>query len=120
VTEEAGPKPADRDAAEALFERAKATDAPALPSIDFSGLVLSLSHSALIHLGDAPNPADGKVAVDLAMARHSIDLLSLLSEKTQNNLTGAEEHILGQALYDLRMRYVEVAKTVAGGGKPSQ
>jgi hypothetical protein len=119
VTDEAGPNPADRDAAEAAFEQAKAGGAPALPSVDFAGFVLSLSHSALIHLGDAPNPADGRVAVDLTMARHSIDLLAMLSEKTQNNLTGSEETILGQALYDLRMRYVEVARAAAGGSKKS-
>jgi hypothetical protein len=120
VTDEGGPKPAERDAAEAAFEQAKADVAPALPSVDFSGFVLSLSHSALIHLGDAPNPADGKLSTDLEMARHTIDLLGMLAEKTQNNLTGGEETILGQSLYDLRMRYVEVAKATAGRAKKSE
>jgi hypothetical protein len=104
------PSPKDAADAEALFEQAKPAEAQ-LPTMDFAGFVLSLSHSALIHLGDAPHPGDDKVAVDLSMARHTIDLLALLSEKTQNNLTGEEERILGQALYDLRMRYVELAKS---------
>jgi hypothetical protein len=108
---DSGPDSKQRDAAESAFERAKPSEAQALPGMDFSGFVLSLSHSALIHLGDAPNPGDGKVSVDLAMARHTIDLLALLHDKTQNNLSGEEEHILTQALYDLRMRYVEVVKT---------
>jgi len=44
------------------------------------------------------------------MARQTIDLLTVLQEKTKNNLTGEEERMLDQALYDLRLRYVEVAK----------
>ncbi|HEY4158959.1 MAG TPA: DUF1844 domain-containing protein [Polyangiaceae bacterium] len=82
-----------------------------LPAVDFTTFVVSLSHSALLHLGDAPDPQDGKSAVDLPLARQSIDLLSLLQEKTHGNLTGAEERVLSQALYDLRLRYVEVSKS---------
>jgi hypothetical protein len=53
------------------------------------------------------------------MARHTIDLLAMLAEKTQNNLSGEEERVLGHALYDLRMRYVEVAKASGGEAKKS-
>jgi hypothetical protein len=81
-----------------------------LPGIDFSTFVLSLSHSALVHLGDAPDP-EGKRSVNLPLARQTIDLLSLLSDKTRGNLSGPEERILGQALYDLRLRYVEVNRS---------
>jgi hypothetical protein len=80
-----------------------------LPAIDFATFVLSLSHSALVHLGDAPDP-DGQRAVNLPLARQTIDLLQLLQDKTHGNLTGPEERILTQALYDLRLRYVEVSK----------
>jgi len=80
-----------------------------LPAIDFSTFVLSLSHSALVHMGDAPDP-DGKRSVNLLLARQTIDLLTLLQDKTHGNLSGPEERILGQALYDLRVRYVEVAR----------
>lgn len=110
-----GPNEADRDAAEAAFDQAKNEDAAALPRMDFANFVLSLIHSALIHLGDAPNPSGERQPVDLGMARHTIDLLALLSEKTQNNLSGDEERILSQGLYDLRMRYVEVAKQTPRG-----
>ena len=44
------------------------------------------------------------------MAKHSIDMLALLEEKTRGNLDGEEERILQQVLYDLRMRYVAIAK----------
>jgi hypothetical protein len=81
-----------------------------LPSIDFATFLLSLSHSALMHLGEAPNPETGKVEQSLGMARQTIDLISMLEEKTKGNLTGDEERLLGQILYDLRMRYVELSK----------
>jgi hypothetical protein len=80
------------------------------PGIDFATFILSLSHSVYLHLGDAPNPATGKVERNLTMARQTIDLLGLLEQKTQGNLTGEEERVLEQVLYELRTRYVEVAR----------
>jgi hypothetical protein len=83
-----------------------------LPAIDFATFVLSLSHSALVHLGDAPDPSGEPARRDVAMAKQTIDLLAVLQEKTEGNLTGAEERLLDQVLYDLRMRYVEVTRSV--------
>lgn len=80
-----------------------------LPNIDFSTFVLSLSHSALVHLGDAPTP-EGTRDVHLPLARQTIDLLGLLQEKTRNNLNASEERLLEQALTDLRLRFVEVSR----------
>jgi hypothetical protein len=80
-----------------------------LPAVDFSTFVMSLTHSALVHLGDAPDP-EGARGVHLPLARQTIDLLALLQEKTKNNLQGPEERLLEQALYDLRLRYVEVSR----------
>jgi len=82
----------------------------ALPHVDFSTFILSLSHSALMHLGEAPSPETGKLEQDLALARQTIDLLGMLEEKTRGNLAGDEERLIGQILYDLRMRYVEQSK----------
>ncbi|MET0413669.1 MAG: DUF1844 domain-containing protein [Polyangiaceae bacterium] len=81
-----------------------------LPAIDFATFVLSLSHSALVHLGDAPDPSGGAASADPLLARQTIDLLLLLQEKTAGNLTGEEERLLDQILYDLRMRYIEVTR----------
>jgi len=89
----------------------KGYEADALPAIDFSTFVLSLSHSALVHLGDAPSPDGQPADRDLSLARQTIDLLAILQEKTRNNLTGEEERLLDQALYDLRLRFVEVSKS---------
>jgi hypothetical protein len=86
-----------------------APDPEALPAIDFSTFVLSLSHSALVHLGDAPSP-DDEPGRDLALAKQTIDLLGILQEKTRNNLSGEEERLLDQVLYDLRVRFVEISK----------
>ncbi|HTQ03181.1 MAG TPA: DUF1844 domain-containing protein [Polyangiaceae bacterium] len=93
--------------------QAQAGDGASLPAIDFSTFVMSLSHSVLVHLGDAPDP-EGNRAPHLELARQTIDLLALLQEKTRNNLTGPEEHLLEQALYDLRLRYVEVSSAKKG------
>ncbi|NUQ74689.1 MAG: DUF1844 domain-containing protein [Polyangiaceae bacterium] len=89
--------------------KTKGADLPDLPKLDFSTFVLGIIGSAYVHLGDAPSP-DGSVEQDLMLARQNIDLLGLLQEKTKGNLTGDEERLLDQALYDLRMRFIEVAK----------
>lgn len=80
-----------------------------LPTLDFSTFVLGIIGTALVHLGDAPDP-EGKSDRNLLLARHDIDLLGLLQEKTRGNLTGDEERLLEQAVYDLRMRFVEVSR----------
>ena len=81
-----------------------------LPRIDFATFVLSLSHSALVHLGDAPDPSGAPQSPNLELARQTIDLLGILEEKTRGNLTGEEERLLSTALYDLRFRYVQATK----------
>ena len=82
----------------------------ALPGIDFATFIMSLSHSAVLHLGEVPHPETDKVEQNLALARQTIDLLGVLEEKTKGNLTGDEERMLTQVLFDLRMRFVEVQK----------
>jgi hypothetical protein len=82
-----------------------------LPPVEFTTFVLSLSHSALMHLGEAPDPDTGSVVQkNLLLARQTIDLIAMLEEKTKGNLTGDEERLLAQILFDLRMRYVEKSK----------
>lgn len=83
--------------------------APDLPTLDFSTFVLGIIGTAYVHLGDAPNP-EGESERNLPLARQDIDLLGLLQDKTKGNLTGEEERLLDSALYDLRMRYIEVSK----------
>lgn len=75
--------------------------------LTFSTFVLSLSTQALAHLGEIPNPLDKKVAVDLVAAKHMIDILGILKEKTYGNLDSSESGMLDTVLYDLRLKYVE-------------
>jgi hypothetical protein len=82
----------------------------ALPEIDFSSFVFSLSTSALLHLGEVPDPVTRKIEKDLALAKQTIDILGLLQEKTRGNLTADEEKLLENLLADLRWRYVREAK----------
>ncbi len=93
-------------------------DKDELPSIDFATFVLSLSHSALMHLGEVPDPDTNQTVVDLPLAKQNIDILGLLEEKTKGNLTGDEERLLAQVLFDLRQRFVEGHKK-ANAGKAS-
>lgn len=82
-----------------------------LPPVDFSGLVLSLATAAMTHLGAMPDPASGQtVKPDLALARHSIDTLGMLKEKTAGNLSDDERRLLDNILTDLRLAYVRMGR----------
>ena len=76
------------------------------PPITFPTFLISLASSAVFHLGEAPNPETGKVERNLALAKQTIDLLSILQEKTRGNLSKEEEQLLQSLVYDLRLRYV--------------
>jgi len=82
--------------------------------VTFSTFVLGLSTQALLHLGEIADPVSGAVERDLGAAKHVIDILAILGEKTRNNLEPDEQALLDSMLYDLRMRYVEI---VRGGTK---
>ena len=95
----------DKQSSEAA-EQAPADEAP-LPEVNFSTFVISLNASALVHLGVIEDPASGAKTKNLPMAKQTIDMLSMLEEKTQGNLTSDEENILKSVLYDLRILYVK-------------
>lgn len=77
---------------------------------DFITFLLSLHHSAACHLGAAPEPETNTCRENLPLAKQTIDILGMLQEKTQGNLTGEEERILSEILYDLRMAYIKAIK----------
>jgi hypothetical protein len=85
------------------------------PALDFNALVLSLGSSAIVHLGEAPDPTSGQKTEkpDFQMAQQSIDLLAMLQEKTRGNLTPDEARFLENMLFDLRMLYVEASQRSA-------
>ena len=77
-----------------------------LPGISFSTFILSLASSAMVQLGEVPNPETGKTERNILMARHSIDLLTMLEDKTKNGLTSEEEKLLRDVIYELRVKFV--------------
>jgi hypothetical protein len=80
-----------------------------LPEVTFTTLVMSLNSSTLFHLGEIKNPDTGQTGRDLVLAKHTIDTLQLLKNKTKGNLIDKEEELLGHVLADLKLRYVKAA-----------
>jgi Domain of unknown function (DUF1844) len=81
-----------------------------LPEVNFNSLIFSLSSSALLNMGDIAEPQTGERKKDLPMAKYSIDIISMLQEKTKGNLTEEEHKFLDSILADLRLRYVKASK----------
>jgi hypothetical protein len=103
--------PPDEDKAAAATEQGrepdKAEESPPMPEINFATFVVSLNASALLHLGKIEDPNTGQTDKNLPMAKQTIDILSMLEEKTAGNLTKDEENLLKSILYDLRIIYVK-------------
>ncbi len=79
-----------------------------LPPASFGTLVQSIITQALFYLGELAVPG-GEPNVNLDMAKHQLDTLGMLEEKSRGNLTDDEQRVLDAALYEGRMRYVSVA-----------
>ncbi|MEO6165179.1 MAG: DUF1844 domain-containing protein [Candidatus Binatia bacterium] len=95
----------------AAQERVEGAAQPnALPEIDFSTFVISLSTQVLMHLGEIANPVSGIVEADISVAKQMIDILAMLHEKTRGNLNANEAQLMEGILFDLRMKYVEAVK----------
>ncbi len=77
-----------------------------MPEVTFSTFVLSLASSALVHLGEVPNPETGQTGFDPDLSKHSIDILEMLRAKTENGLDEQEAKLLTGILYELRMKFV--------------
>jgi hypothetical protein len=80
--------------------------------ITFERFLASLYMTSMVQLG-LMRQQGGQPQVDIIGARQTIDTLSLIAEKTNGNLTAAEEHFLQNSLYELRMAYVEVTNALA-------
>ena len=81
-----------------------------LPEVNFNSLIFSLSSSALINLGEIADPNTGQKQRDLALAKHTIDTIAMLQDKTKGNLNPEEKRFLDTILADLRWRYVKTAE----------
>lgn len=78
-----------------------------LPKIDFSSFILSLYSSGLVQLGKVEEPTTGKKEKNLELAKHTIDMIAMLEEKTKGNLNDEEENLLKALLSEIRLAYVE-------------
>ncbi|TWT83045.1 hypothetical protein CA13_45080 [Planctomycetes bacterium CA13] len=94
---------ADKDAA---ADEASGAQAP--PPASFEVLVSMLFTQAMMMLGQMPDPATGKANINKPFAKHYIDTLDMLSEKTKGNLSENEAKMLSEALHAMRMMYVNV------------
>jgi len=83
---------------------------PAFPEANFSLFVSGLAMQGLMHIGELENPITKKKEKDLNQAKYVIDTLTMLKEKTKNNLSKEENEMFDNLLYDLRMRYVAAPK----------
>lgn len=81
-----------------------------MPEVTFSAFIMSLNTSALYHLGEIQDPTTGKSEVNYDLARHAIDTLVMLQEKTKGNLNHEEEEMLKNIVYDVKIRFVKAVK----------
>ncbi len=81
-----------------------------MPEVTFMAFIMSLNTSALFHLGEIADPETGEKVIDFSLARHAIDTLVLLQEKTKGNLDSDETEMLKNILYDVKMRFVQAVK----------
>lgn len=82
-------------------------ETPPLPEVNFSSLILSLSSTAFLHFGEIPDPGTGEKKKDLALAKHAIDTIAMLKEKTEGNLAEEEKQFIENILTDLRWHFVK-------------
>lgn len=82
------------------------TQSAGMPKITFATFIVSLNHSALVHLGVVEDPTSGNKTKNFELAKQTIEIIAMLEEKTRGNLTEEEAGMIKSLLYDLRMIYV--------------
>jgi hypothetical protein len=86
------------------------TRPPVAPERNLIGLFMMLAQSAMMALGEAPEPGMGQPRANPQEAAALVDLLVLLREKTEGNRTAEENEVLGELIYDLQLRYINLTK----------
>jgi hypothetical protein len=104
--EEAPQAAAQEEAPQAGTAAKEAPPYPPLPEVNFSTFIVSLSTEILFHLGEIPHPETGERQKNLPLAKHAIDTLVMLQEKTRGNLNEEEKKLLEHMLYDLRLCFI--------------
>lgn len=103
VTEQSS---AEAEQSSAKEEKPPEKEAPPRPPIDFPSYILSYYTQGCVLLGEVPNPYTNKKEEDLEAAKHTVDILSMLEQKTKGNLSKEEQQLLESVLYELRMKFM--------------
>jgi len=101
---------AQQAAIENAYNQTSGTPNPAMPQPSFLSLLNMLGVEAAMHLGLMEMQDGQRTPVDLEAARHMIDMLGMLKEKTQGNLTPDEDALMENVLADLRMQFVALSR----------
>ena len=80
------------------------------PQLDFSSFAMSLATQTMMMLGQIPHPETGELTVHIEAARQTIDILGMLQEKTEGNLSNEESTLSTEILSSLRMAFVNIKK----------
>lgn len=96
-----------------------ASDYPPVPAT-FEFLVFSLKMQAEVRMGILSIPGEGAEAPDLGAARHAIDTLAMLQEKTRGNLTLEEQRLIENSLTELRFRFVQASDMAKQAAKTNE
>ena len=85
-----------------------------MPPASFETLVSTMASQALLFMGAIADPRSGQRIQSLDLARHHIDLLTVIEDKTKGNLTEAEQQLISGSLFELRQRYVQLTVAMRG------
>lgn len=103
---------------ERLAKEVETHDDGAIPEATFLGIVNTLAMQAVVGLGGVAGAGGQPIPPQPELAKHSIDLLEVLGQKTKGNLSEVETKTLDTTLYNLRMAYVELMSAIAGASGP--
>jgi len=104
---EAPPKAAEEQRAKPSPGKPAEEESQLLTEMNFLNFILSLSTTVLYHFGDFPDPVTQETKNNLPAAKQTIDILSMLKDKTKGNLDDHEKSLLDEILFELKMRYVK-------------
>jgi PBP1b-binding outer membrane lipoprotein LpoB len=113
IADEAAPEESGADAKADSIQDEQArdgTDSGHVPRVDFSTFIFSLFSSALIQLGEMEDPVNGKTEQNLDAAQQTIDILNVMKEKTEGNLTEEESKLLENASAELKWKFLNAVK----------
>ena len=89
-----------------------------IPDPTFAEVINMIFMQAMIGMGGYQSPDGRVIPPDFEVAKHHVDMLGLLAEKTKGNLTDDEQKLMDAALYELRMRFVQATSGPAAGRTP--